>query len=306
MPRFPPHLPTGRSVELPGRGRTWVWDTGGDGPTVVLLHGWTSTAALNWGPTFGPLGQVARVLAPDLRGHGRGVRTRLFTLRDCADDVAALVEHLDAGPAVMVGYSMGGAVAQLLWRRHPEAVTGLVLCATGAHFGGRRDLAPAVTALGLGLSVAFGAVPARLRQRALVHMVESRDDDAARARWVVGEQSRSDPASLVQAAAALNRFDSTGWIGDVDVPTSVIVTTRDRTMPPERQWQLARTIPGAESFTVTWGHRACVEVPDQFVPLLRDAVASTLDRAASASRRPGEAQARRASTARAATTTAAP
>jgi pimeloyl-ACP methyl ester carboxylesterase len=51
-----------------------------------------------------------------------------------ADDVAAVLEHLGVGPAVAVGYSMGGAVAQLLWQRHPQTVRGPVLCATAASW----------------------------------------------------------------------------------------------------------------------------------------------------------------------------
>ena len=80
------------------------------------------------------------MVAPDLRGHGRGIRSRRpFRLEDCADDLAALVEQLGCGPVVVVGYSMGGLVAQLLWRRHPDLVAGLVLCSTARVFlpGGR-------------------------------------------------------------------------------------------------------------------------------------------------------------------------
>ena len=52
-------------------------------------------------------------------------------LADCADDMAALIDELGTGPVIAVGYSMGGPIAQLLWKRHPEKVAGLVLCATG-------------------------------------------------------------------------------------------------------------------------------------------------------------------------------
>ncbi|HYD08770.1 MAG TPA: alpha/beta hydrolase, partial [Acidimicrobiales bacterium] len=132
----PTSLPSGGHVTLPRRGRTWVRDTGGDGPVVLLLHGWTANADLNWFSCFGPLARAgSRVVALDHRGHGRGIRTlRRFRMRDCADDAAALLDVLDVPSAIVVGYSMGGAVAQLLWRRHPSKVDGLVLCATAPVF----------------------------------------------------------------------------------------------------------------------------------------------------------------------------
>jgi pimeloyl-ACP methyl ester carboxylesterase len=70
-----------------------------------------------------------------MRGHGRGIRSpKRFRLADCATDAAETLRALDADPAIVVGYSMGGSVAQLMWRDHPGVVSGLVMCATGAEF----------------------------------------------------------------------------------------------------------------------------------------------------------------------------
>ena len=128
-----PPLPLGTRVPLAGRGTTFVREVPGPpgAPTLVLLHGLLASGGLNWFRAFEALGSEFRVLAPDLRGHARGLRSRgRFRLQDCADDLAALLAALGVGPVVVVGYSMGGPIAQLLWRRHPERVSGLVLCAT--------------------------------------------------------------------------------------------------------------------------------------------------------------------------------
>ena len=104
-------------------------------PTVLLLHGWVATGGLNWFQSFETLGERFRVIAPDLRGHGQGIRSRrVFRLADCADDCAATLVELGTGPVIVVGYSMGGPIAQLLWRRHRDLVSGLVFCATSAGF----------------------------------------------------------------------------------------------------------------------------------------------------------------------------
>ncbi len=98
-----PALPPGGPLELPGRGTTFHRDlpsrAGADAPVVLLLHGWTATADLNWYPAYDPLAADFRVLALDHRGHGRGIRSgRRFRLADCADDAVALADVLGVGP----------------------------------------------------------------------------------------------------------------------------------------------------------------------------------------------------------------
>ena len=132
-----PRLPRGRFVQLGDRGRTFVREIDGPAgaPTVVLLHGWMASGALNWFQVFDELATRYRVLAIDHRGHARGLRSRRrFRLADCADDVALVCASLGVENAIAVGYSMGGPIAQLLWHRHRNTVGGLVLAATSGGF----------------------------------------------------------------------------------------------------------------------------------------------------------------------------
>jgi len=149
--------PRTRLVELPGRGVTRVWEcTGPRGAeTLMLIHGVTFTAELNWGKIFAPLSRHFRVVAIDLRGHGDGISVgSRFRLEDCADDVAALAQVLGIGRFIAVGYSMGGMVAQLLYRRHPSLLSGLVLCATARSVLG----SPAEKLAALALPTAAAAI----------------------------------------------------------------------------------------------------------------------------------------------------
>lgn len=276
-PRLPPNGP----VSLAGRGRTWVYDTGSPSqppsheaaaPPVVLLHGWTSSAALNWYRCFEPLGERHRVVAMDHRGHGRGIRTRRpFRLEDCADDVAALIRELGLGRSIIAGYSMGGPVAQLVWKRHPELVEGLVLCATASRFPMRRELRGVIGPFSFGLSLALSGVPYELRRQGLSMLLRSRAPLEGTANWALEEWERNDPAAIIQAGLALGRFDSRDWITGVDVPTAVIVTTMDTAVSPRRQAALAGRIQGAVTLEVTGAHRACVEEHRLFVPALLEA-----------------------------------
>jgi pimeloyl-ACP methyl ester carboxylesterase len=268
---FPtPGLPEGRFVELPGRGTTFVRDAPGpDGaPTLLLLHGWTANSALNWFAAYGPLSERFRVLGIDHRGHGHGLRSwRRFTLEDCADDAAALLDALDVDVAVPVGYSMGGPVAQLLWRRHRSRVGGMVLCATAARFrdrGGDRALQGVVT----GLSFAARATPSWMHRQVTERVLVSRYDTSPLGSWAREQARLNDLRAMIEAGHAVGSFDSRPWLGSIDVPVAVVETRFDTTVLATKQQAMARAIAGTRVFPVNGGHDVCAVDPDEFVPAL--------------------------------------
>jgi 3-oxoadipate enol-lactonase len=207
-----------------------------------------------------------RVLSLDHRGHGRGLRTRRFRLEQCADDAAAVARARGVERFIAVGYSMGGPIASLTWRRHPDQVVGLVLCATARHFMPRNVAVAARIALPAAARMAQLA-PSAARKRMLQRMLARIEHPELRER-VYREIEGHDPSSVIQATHALSGFSSHDWVGSVDVPTAVIVTTRDQLVPPERQVKLAESIPNAETFEVDGDHGACVARANLFVPAL--------------------------------------
>jgi len=282
-----PPLPDARYVTLPGRGRTWVREIPGrtpDAPTVLLLHGWTANADLNWFSSFRALADEGlHVVALDHRGHGRGIRTwRPFRMRDAADDAAALLDALGVPSAIVVGYSMGGAVAQLLWRRHPTRVRGLVLCSTSSVFAESDREQRAFAAMGA-LSVASRVTPAVAR-RAVASWILDRRQDSAAVEWVQHELQRNDWSQVLAAGAALGRFDSRSWLGEVDVPAAVVLTRFDRVVSPRRQAAMAAAIPGCVVFEVDGDHGVCAMQPARFVPQLVRAIRSVRGREEAAGR----------------------
>lgn len=276
-----PKLPRGKRVRLPGRGTTFVRElTGPRGaPVVVLLHGLAATAALNWFAVFGPLGRHYRVIALDHRGHGLGIRDALrFRLEDAADDVAALADVLDVDRFIPIGYSMGGPIAQLLWKQRPDRVEGLVLCATSRNFRGH----PRYQLLYAGLPLA--ALALRLPGTAMLwrngeRLLGARFGGPPFEHWAQRELRRHDVPSIVAAAGEIGRFSSHRWVHEIDVPTSVLVHTHDQLVPPRRQRKLAESIPGAETFLVEGDHFVCARAPERFVPVLLEATGSVVERA---------------------------
>ena len=277
MPRLPKvpalapvgQLPDGMVVDLPGRGSTYVFDTGpSDGPTYVLLHSLACTGLMTWYPALHVVREFGRVVIFDQRCHGQGISPPRMLLEDCADDVAALADTLGIPSCVPVGYSMGSLVAQLVWKRHRERVDGLVLCAAAAAVSSAwyERLATGVFAA---LVENLSTAPRRGEPAAVVTGGLLPDH-----RWILGQLCTTSPGGITRAIAEVVRFDSTTWVGDIDVPTAVVVTMKDRAFGVQRQKRLADRIPDAEMVTVDAGHAGCTLQPAEFVPGLRRAIES--------------------------------
>ena len=260
-------------VELPGRGgATYVTDTPGpdpDSPTLVLLHALGCTGLLTWYPAIEPLSRRYRVVTLDLRWHGQGIQSDEFSLYDCADDVAALIDVLELEDVIVAGYSMGSIVAQRVWRQHPDKIQGLVLCATTDRFqldaeragllhrDGRRDVRRPRH-----LPLAHRASRGRARLPPTALDLEPSDIHE----WALREFRSTSPWAVGQALAALGRHHSRPWIGKIDVPTAVVVGTKDHVIrrPASSRWP--RRSPAPPSTTSTAGHALCVLESEKFVP----------------------------------------
>jgi 3-oxoadipate enol-lactonase len=261
---------------VPSRGELFVrGDLAASGPVVVLLHGWTADADLNFHPVHAALGVGHRVLAPDLRGHGRSLYPEApFTMVDAADDVAALLDLLSVERAVIVGYSLGGAVAQTLADRRPELVAGLVLVASELD-PGRTVVRPMLTRVeGWALTARRGS-----RGRWLSHRIISR---AARANpaveplraWLASGFERGHTASLREAGRAMGRFDGTAIAERRRgaVPVAVVVTERDLLIRAGRQRRLAAAW-GASIHPIPADHDAPISHPLELTEAIVAAVA---------------------------------
>ncbi len=284
-PPVPPiDMPPARTVTVPGRGELFLRDSGnpthpnpthpGDGAAVMLLHGWMATADLNWCGSYGDLaGAGYRVLAIDHRGHGRGLRqVAPFRLVDCAGDAAAALRELGVAPALVVGYSMGGAIAQLMVRDFPDVVAGLVLSGTAQHWQDpqTRRVFKAMGALGLMLSVApLWTWTAGFRRVGL--------PDSPETAWALSEVMRHSARHIAEAGRELGRFDSRPWLKPLPVPSAVVLTTRDDAVAPAKQRALAAAL-GAPIFEAPISHMQITTSPAAYNPALLRALATVAGR----------------------------
>lgn len=134
----------------PVNGLEMYYEVHGSGDPVVLLHGSFMTMTNNWAGWIGELSKTRKVIAVELQGHGRTADIeRDFSYETLADDVAALLDHLEIPRADLIGYSMGGGVAMQCAIRHPEKVRKIVsISAIFRHDGWvkeARDAFPQLT-----------------------------------------------------------------------------------------------------------------------------------------------------------------
>jgi pimeloyl-ACP methyl ester carboxylesterase len=162
-----------------------------------------------------------------------------FRLLDCAADAAAALRTLDAAPALVVGYSMGGAIAQLVARDHPDVASGIVLSGTAQHWQDpeTRRTWRAMGILGLALSLAPRQVWGWGFRRVGLPQNE-------RTVWVQSELMRNSARDMAEAGRELGRFDSRPWLKGVSVPIAVVITTSDDAVAPRKQRELAAAAGG--------------------------------------------------------------
>jgi len=270
-----PQLPLGTLVRVPDRGDVFIRYAPGPAgaPTVLLLHGWTASADLNWLGVFPALAGQCNVLAVDHRGHGRGIRSiDPFTLEDCADDAAGVLRELGVRHAIAVGYSMGGPIALLLARRHPERVRGIVLAASSAEIGRtgiERGMGVAMPLLAplLRIGLPDGVARAVIDRGAPTRLGPT----AELAPWMLGEMKRLHPGDAVAAGRTIAAFDARPWLHELATPVASVVTTRDRAVRPAKQRATAAAL-GASEIELDAGHLVCVTNPDVFGAAISEAV----------------------------------
>ena len=164
---------------------------------------------------------------------------------------------------------MGGTIAQLMWKRHEHRVRGLVLAATAGHWATSRKERFMFSLL-TGIGGLARVTPQSIQQAISERMYLSRKTMTWEP-WAALQIASHDWRSILEAGSALGRFDSRNWLPNVDVPTSVVITTEDQVVSPRRQRTLADLIPNTQVFEISGNHDAVYARASEFVPLLVNA-----------------------------------
>lgn len=235
----------------------------GDGMPVLLVHGFPLDHTQWEHQLARPNGW--RWIAPDLRGAGASETPpdQSYAMARYADDLAAILDAVEADRPVCCGFSMGGYVLFELWRRHRGRIRALVLCDTKAEADtpdGRRARDEMV-------EVARREGPAGVARRVLPNLL---GETTRATRPVLVERVRTTilrapVAGIIGALQAMrDRRDASDLLAGIDVPALVVCGVEDVLTPPEVMQQMSGRIPGARYEEISRaGHLSPLEQPDQ-------------------------------------------
>jgi pimeloyl-ACP methyl ester carboxylesterase len=245
-------------------GTNLSYERRGDGPVVVLVQGLGLPGDLWLNLPGGLVKSGFTVVTPDNRGTGQSdAPTPPYTMRQLAGDLAAVIRDVDRGPAVVVGISFGGMVAQHLALRHASLVRGLVLAATtcGPPVGRPPSLRVFWT---LVRSFNYAPETGRRLHELMLHPHTLRSGGPRIfEEWERAVTQRPTGWRGLWGQVSAATLHSTGFsLHDIHCPTVVITGEDDRVVPPVNSRILADRIPGAELVMVSRaGHAFPLENP---------------------------------------------
>ena len=230
----------------------------GDGPiTLLLLHGWGGSGSGRfWSPLVEHLNfSGIRIIAADLRGHGKSDRPRIgFTTENFANDMFAVLEHAEAKRSILVGYSMSGKWVQWMSCMQPERVAGQILISPAPA------LALPLTNDMLNDWLAASADRSRFEAWLRQFVKEPLGPEIVDAYFE--DLSSTAERSLRETFNMCRTGEFTGSLSATRAATLVISGLHDPVLPPELvREEVVTRIPGARLALVDCGHEIPLERP---------------------------------------------
>ena len=256
-------------------GRSITYREEGEGPAVVLLHGFLCDSRA-WDHQLLELSDAFRVLAWDAAGAGAsGDPPDPFTIMDWADDLRKLLDVLGVEQAHLIGLSWGGLVAQAFYGLFPSRVTSLVLSDTYA--GWKGSLPPDVVEKRLARCLSESELaPAEFVARwvPMEFFTKGVSDEVTEAMSAI--VSEFHPLGFRLMARSLAESDTTSLLSTIHVPTLLLWGEEDQRSPIDVAEQFRDSIPNAELQIIpAAGHVSNMERPDAFTSHVRRFLASS-------------------------------
>lgn len=261
---------SGHAAYIFYQGRTTLPDVMPDfsrGRRIVMVHG-----AGGNGHTFhrqiAALSESHSPVALDLPGHGRSAGVEGFSsVSDYADFVAAFIEAIGMKSAIVLGHSMGGAIAMDLALRHPARVDAIILSATAGKFS--------ITDEGIEpfKKVAMGRTPQQFNTDGYSPATVKNNFDVIREGWM--EQVKTDPRIRHTDLLACRKFDLRDRIAEISKPALIIAGADDKLATSADAELMASKIPGAQlKIIADAGHYAPREKPAEYLGAITEFISA--------------------------------
>lgn len=242
----------------------------GHGTGLLLIHGFPLNKSM-WNSQVEDLSDIARVVAPDLRGHGESEAVEgIYSMDLLADDCASLLDQIGLKERVVVcGLSMGGYVTLAFYRRHPQRTRGLILAATRAQADSPEAKTNREKAAAKAKEQGSGAIAADLLPKILAPQTyTARPELVDQVKKMMEETSVE---GIVGASLGMKeRPDSQTTLEDIEVPTLILHGTDDQIISPEEARQMNVAIPDSQlQILPGTGHLLNMEKADLFNQAIR-------------------------------------
>lgn len=237
------------------------YEESGHGVPVVLLHGFPLSSRI-WSPLRPAMARYARLITPDLRGHGLSDKpSGSYSMESLAHDIATLADRLGLETLVLGGHSMGGYITFRFAQHCPDRLLGLILVDTRAEADTEEGKARRLKAI------------AQIRTEGAAAFLEEFLPG------LIGPSSRTSNPALVDELKAmavplpdhvlvgclegmLERPDSRPLLRSLHLPVLVLVGEEDQLTPPSGARAMAEALPNAELVVIPQaGHTPSLEAP---------------------------------------------
>ncbi|MER5910716.1 alpha/beta fold hydrolase [Streptomyces sp. NPDC001982] len=226
----------------------------GDGVPLVFVHGWTADRH-RWDHQMAHFSATRRVIRLDLRGHGESSGAGVRTVAELAEDVLALLDHLEVDRFVLIGHSMGGMISQTLALAHPERVERMVLVDSIGKmaYNRGRALLMAVSTL----------VPFKLFVAANIQRAFAPGYPREEIRKYVSASAGTPREVVMTLYGAMRAFDVLDRVGEIRTPTLMVHGYHDIQLPVGQMLRMAKAYPDAVVRIIDAGHELPVEKPEE-------------------------------------------
>lgn len=228
--------------------------------TVLLLHGLGAHSDM-WQFQWPALTEAGyRVIVPDLRGFGRSpYRKGPINVKTMSDDIYEFLKAINVQRAHFVGLSLGGAIAMQFALDHPVIVEKLVLSNTSAKFLGKgKSLYFFIRFLSLRV------LPRRMIAKAIARYTFPKKEQDDVRREFVRQFMSANRRAYRRLAMSFTKYDLSGRVQQIRIPTLVIGGKEDRTLPVHMQEFLSEKIKGSKLVVMPGGHVSSIDHVEDF------------------------------------------